>query len=457
MSENGKSEKSKKYSELNINIDENSCDYEFEELNDEIDKILNEQKSSGNDRKENDSFEENSSLKTTPTPNPIKHTQTFSYNLSKFKDLNENFFALTGYKNNKFHYLKKNNPQFSLTPIENNNNFDKINYLINNNENNHYLGIYATPKLNSNIIFPMSPGIPRQYYFNKYSNNFHFMQMNNQLNLINNNQFFHPIQSFNNNNFYQGNFNSNNNYNLNNNHNKFFSVNINNVNTNNQKNNDEIMLNNMKNKFKKNHKNNNKSSPIKRKLISQNLQEDEKEHNIIDIDSIIKGKDKRTTLMIKNIPNKYTISTFLDEINIEFKNKYDLFYLPIDYGNKCNLGFAFINFVDSFHIIYFYDLYRGKKWKRFNSEKTCELLYAKIQGKKDLISHFEKGKVLSFDSEDKRPLILPTPNPLPNIVIPIKFYDKFKSIYPYAHFIFINDEKDDRKFIFNSEYLMYEK
>jgi len=457
MSENGKSEKSKKYSELNINIDENSCDYEFEELNDEIDKILNEQKSSGNDRKENDSFEENSSLKTTPTPNPIKHTQTFSYNLSKFKDLNENFFALTGYKNNKFHYLKKNNPQFSLTPIENNNNFDKINYLINNNENNHYLGIYATPKLNSNIIFPMSPGIPRQYYFNKYSNNFHFMQMNNQLNLINNNQFFHPIQSFNNNNFYQGNFNSNNNYNLNNNHNKFFSVNINNVNINNQKNNDEIMLNNMKNKFKKNHKNNNKSSPIKRKLISQNLQEDEKEHNIIDIDSIIKGKDKRTTLMIKNIPNKYTISTFLDEINIEFKNKYDLFYLPIDYGNKCNLGFAFINFVDSFHIIYFYDLYRGKKWKRFNSEKTCELLYAKIQGKKDLISHFEKGKVLSFDSEDKRPLILPTPNPLPNIVIPIKFYDKFKSIYPYAHFIFINDEKDDRKFIFNSEYLMYEK
>ena len=303
----------------------------------------------------------------------------------------------------------------------------------------------------------MSPGIPRQYYFNKYSNNFHFMQMNNQLNLINNNQFFHPIQSFNNNNFYQGNFNSNNNYNLNNNHNKFFSVNINNMNTNNQKNNDEIMLNNMKNKFKKNHKNNNKSSPIKRKLISQNLQEEEKEHNIIDIDSIIKGKDKRTTLMIKNIPNKYTISTFLDEINIEFKNKYDLFYLPIDYGNKCNLGFAFINFVDSFHIIYFYDLYRGKKWKRFNSEKTCELLYAKIQGKKDLISHFEKGKVLSFDSEDKRPLILPTPNPLPNIEIPFKFYEKFKSYYPYIHFIFENEGNEDKKFIFNSNYLMYEK
>ena len=222
-------------------------------------------------------------------------------------------------------------------------------------------------------------------------------------------------------------------------------------------------------KFKKNHKSPKKNSFNNYDFINSNnkntisstkkkfFQEDEKEYNIIDIDSIIQGKDRRTTIMIKNIPNKYTITTFLDEINVDFKNKYDIFYLPIDYGNKCNLGFAFINFVDSFHIISFYDLYRGKKWKRFNSEKTCELLYAKIQGKKDLISHFEKGKVLSFESEDKRPLILPTPNPLPNIVIPFKFYDKFRKFYPYVHFICENEGKEDRKFIFNSEYLLYGK
>ena len=109
MSGNGKREKDKKYSELSIDIEENSCEYEFEELNDEIDKILNHQKSCIEDKKENDSFEENSSLNTTPTPNQIKHTQTFSYNLSKFKDLNENFFALTGNKKDNFNYLKKNN------------------------------------------------------------------------------------------------------------------------------------------------------------------------------------------------------------------------------------------------------------------------------------------------------------------------------------------------------------
>ena len=185
-------------------------------------------------------------------------------------------------------------------------------------------------------------------------------------------------------------------------------------------------------------------------LNEKNINEDEK--NKIDILNIILQKDKRTTLMIKNIPNKYTINLFLDEINIDFKDKYDIFYLPIDYENKCNLGFAFINFVESLHIIEFYDLYRGKKWKKFNSEKICELVYAKFQGKKELINHFEKGKVLSFECEEKRPLILPTPNPLPKISIPIKYLELFKKSYPFVKYsIIINkNDKEDKKFILHN-------
>jgi hypothetical protein len=122
--------------------------------------------------------------------------------------------------------------------------------------------------------------------------------------------------------------------------------------------------------------------------------------------------------MIKNIPNKYTLKSLVEDLNVELKGKFDLLYLPLDYVNNCNLGFAFINFVESFHIILFYELFRGKKWKRFNSEKICELAYAKIQGKNDLIAHFEKGTVLNFESKDKKPLIMNTPNPLPKIVLP---------------------------------------
>ena len=182
---------------------------------------------------------------------------------------------------------------------------------------------------------------------------------------------------------------------------------------------------------------NNKSNGISgntyKRRNNQNLDFDIKK-NIINLMDIFLCKDLRTTLMIKNIPNKYTISSFLDEINTYFKFTYDIFYLPIDYVNKCNLGFAFINFVEPFHIILFHELYSGKKWKKFNSEKICELLYAKYQGKKELIGHFEKGKVLSFESEEKRPLILATPNPLPKINLPYYFFDLFIKIYPHISY-----------------------
>ena len=184
--------------------------------------------------------------------------------------------------------------------------------------------------------------------------------------------------------------------------------------------------------------------PTKRKIFNP-LPDSEKEKNIINLIDVFQCKDLRTTLMIKNIPNKYTISTFLEEINYYFKGTYDIFYLPIDYINKCNLGFAFINFVEPLHIILFYELYRGKKWKKFNSDKMCELLYAKFQGRKELISHFQKGKVLSFDSEDKKPLILPVPRCLPKINLPCYYLKLFLKLYPNISYEINNCDNNNKK------------
>jgi len=47
------------------------------------------------------------------------------------------------------------------------------------------------------------------------------------------------------------------------------------------------------------------------------------------------GNDARTTLMIKNIPNKYTQKMLLATIDEHFRGTYDFFYLPIDFKNKC--------------------------------------------------------------------------------------------------------------------------
>ncbi|PKI33966.1 hypothetical protein CRG98_045644, partial [Punica granatum] len=51
----------------------------------------------------------------------------------------------------------------------------------------------------------------------------------------------------------------------------------------------------------------------------------------LDIDRIMRGEDNRTTLMIKNIPNKYPSKMLLAAIDECHRGTYDFIYLPIDF------------------------------------------------------------------------------------------------------------------------------
>ncbi|KAJ7945621.1 protein MEI2-like 1 [Quillaja saponaria] len=130
----------------------------------------------------------------------------------------------------------------------------------------------------------------------------------------------------------------------------------------------------------------------------------------LDIDRILLGEDNRTTLMIKNIPNKYTSKMLLAAIDELCRGTYDFIYLPIDFKNKCNVGYAFINMIDPGQIVPFYQAFNGKKWEKFNSEKVASLAYARIQGKSALIAHFQNSSLMN---EDKRcrPILFHTDGP----------------------------------------------
>lgn len=80
--------------------------------------------------------------------------------------------------------------------------------------------------------------------------------------------------------------------------------------------------------------------------------------------------------MIRNIPNKYTKEQMLSTLNRKFKDQFDFFYLPIDFFNDCNVGYAFINFINVRDIENFYKSFNNQKWARFNSEKICKINYA---------------------------------------------------------------------------------
>jgi hypothetical protein len=123
----------------------------------------------------------------------------------------------------------------------------------------------------------------------------------------------------------------------------------------------------------------------------------------LNLNKIASGEDKRTTLMIKNIPNKYTQKMLLALLEERFAGMYpfpfDFFYLPIDFKNKCNVGYAFINMTTPLAIPALVEDFHGKRWPKFNSEKVCQIAYGRIQGKLSLIQHFQNSSLLH---EDKR-------------------------------------------------------
>eukprot|EP00971_Amphidinium_carterae_P042692 839208-Amphidinium_carterae.1 len=51
-----------------------------------------------------------------------------------------------------------------------------------------------------------------------------------------------------------------------------------------------------------------------------------------------------TTVMLRNIPNRYTRDMLVEKLAERFPGAYDFVYLPIDFNSKCNVGYAFINF-----------------------------------------------------------------------------------------------------------------
>jgi hypothetical protein len=104
------------------------------------------------------------------------------------------------------------------------------------------------------------------------------------------------------------------------------------------------------------------------------------------------GTRLETTMMLRNIPNKYTPLMLQEFIEKSHKYLYDFFYLRMDFKNKCNVGYAFINFVTPHDLATFAELVQHKRWDKFNSEKVIATCFADIQGIDSLIQKFRNSR-----------------------------------------------------------------
>ena len=148
----------------------------------------------------------------------------------------------------------------------------------------------------------------------------------------------------------------------------------------------------------------NRNTIFDRNSIFETRPQEKKFELNVDIKKVINLEDRRTTVMIKNIPNKFTRDLLLSIIDQHFKGAYDLFILPTDVNRYKNFGYSFINFTCSYYIPYFYFLFNGKKWSNTNSEKICEITYSKIQGRTNLLSHYP-NKIIFRNDESKKYII----------------------------------------------------
>mmetsp|Transcript_41332 Transcript_41332/g.108969 ORF Transcript_41332/g.108969 Transcript_41332/m.108969 type:complete len:437 (-) Transcript_41332:322-1632(-) len=119
------------------------------------------------------------------------------------------------------------------------------------------------------------------------------------------------------------------------------------------------------------------------------------------------GQRPVTTMMLRNIPNKYTQNTLLQEIDdFGFFGSYDFFYLPMDVHNSSNVGYAFINFLSPTDAERFRKVFGSHRFQKFQSRKISSVCSAHVQGLAENLRHFEKRAVTHARNEQYRPIVL---------------------------------------------------
>jgi len=108
-----------------------------------------------------------------------------------------------------------------------------------------------------------------------------------------------------------------------------------------------------------------------------------------------------TTLMLRNIPNKYTMDMLVEHLHKSsgYKGELDFLYLPIDFKNKCNVGYAFLNFRSESASSQFAEEYHlGNSWEKlsgFHSKKVCEVSPARFQGCAENVRRLQQSPVMA--------------------------------------------------------------
>ncbi|EXC24665.1 hypothetical protein L484_008436 [Morus notabilis] len=164
--------------------------------------------------------------------------------------------------------------------------------------------------------------------------------------------------------------------------------------------------------------NNNNNISMQRRVLREKLgarnYEVKQQHcsssEVLPAPNLMHGSANDTTVMIRNIPSKYTRRMLLDFLdnhcmlqnqrvvnnNAAGENDqhpiisaFDFLYLPMDFRTELNKGYAFVNFTSPEAASTFSEATNGQTWDHFHSSKITRIARAKFQGKDKIVRYFE--------------------------------------------------------------------
>ena len=106
--------------------------------------------------------------------------------------------------------------------------------------------------------------------------------------------------------------------------------------------------------------------------------------------------DNRTTMMLKNIPNKYTRGMLIKQLESKLSpHSFDFVYMPIDFKSRCNFGYCFINLSFPSVVKTFLAEFVGFRLPEIRTNKVCEVVYARVQGLQANVNRLINSPILA--------------------------------------------------------------
>lgn len=115
-----------------------------------------------------------------------------------------------------------------------------------------------------------------------------------------------------------------------------------------------------------------------------------------------------TTVMVRNIPTRFTSVSFLRLLDESgFNGTFDFFYLPMDFRTGKNMGYCFVNFVASHFAHMFANIFHGTRLGVTTSTKVLHVSASRRQGLRDNVVLFRGSDLLSsFSLPYFKPFVL---------------------------------------------------